>query len=250
MPSHPADNEPLIGMHLSLPMGFGPSCTFFEAVTETIVDIVNNSWFDIPRVIPHSLSALADSPPIDPLILQGVLSSSQESALQSLRNKASTRLKSSATKYIDVNVDNHLLLAKGPPALRTAIRDHSMHTIDSIFKQADPCNPYHSEPITTKKLKRGDAAWSTIQKILGGMINTVDHTITLSVKNSIKIIMHLENCMNKQRLGQECIQKLLGLRSFVVAVPGRLGLFISLQQAIRQPHRILLTAKHLSELTT
>ena len=82
------------------------------------------------------------------------------------------------------------------------------------------------------------------------MINTVDHTITLPVKNSIKIIMHLENCMNKQRLGQECIQRLLGLCSVVVAVPGTLGLFTSLQQALRQPHRILLTAKLLSELTT
>ena len=90
VPSHPADTEPLIMMHLSLPMGFGPSCNFFEAITETIVDIVNNSWSDIPHVVPHRLSTLADSPPIDPLILQGVLSSSQESELLSLCNRAST----------------------------------------------------------------------------------------------------------------------------------------------------------------
>ena len=76
-------------------------------------------------------------------------------------------MKSSATKYIDVCVDDHLLLAQGPPALRTSIRDRVMHTNDSVVNQSDTGNPYRSEPIFTKKLQKGDAAWSTIQKKLG-----------------------------------------------------------------------------------
>ena len=33
---------------------------------------------------------------------------------------------------IDVYVDDHLLLVQYPPAIRTAIRDHAIHTIDSV----------------------------------------------------------------------------------------------------------------------
>lgn len=44
--SHHTDSEPLTGMKVSLPIGVGPSCTFFEAVTEKNIDIVNNSWLD------------------------------------------------------------------------------------------------------------------------------------------------------------------------------------------------------------
>ena len=81
------------------------------------------------------------------------------------------------------------------------------------------------------------------------MINAVDHTITLPVKKSNKLIVQHENCMYKQLLGQKCIQKLLGLlHSVVVAVPGGFALFTSLQQVLRQLHRIRMTEKLLFEL--
>ena len=65
-------------------MRFDPICNFFEAIDKTIVDIVNNSWSDIPRGKSHRLSTLNDSPCIDRLILKGILSSLNEAVLQPL----------------------------------------------------------------------------------------------------------------------------------------------------------------------
>ena len=53
VPPHPTDDEQIIEFHLSLPMGFGPSCPYFASVTETVVDICNNSWDDMNNVLPH-----------------------------------------------------------------------------------------------------------------------------------------------------------------------------------------------------
>ena len=71
-------------MHLSFSMRFDPICNFFEAIDKTIIDIVNNSWSDIPRVKSHRLKTLTDSTSIDRLILKGILSSLNEAVLQPL----------------------------------------------------------------------------------------------------------------------------------------------------------------------
>ena len=44
VPPHVDDAEPLIGFHLSLPMGYVESAQYFCATIETVADMVNGDW--------------------------------------------------------------------------------------------------------------------------------------------------------------------------------------------------------------
>ena len=57
VPPLPGDTEPLIGFHLSLPIGYVESAPFFCIVTETIADLVNENEQRFTH--PHPLEALA-----------------------------------------------------------------------------------------------------------------------------------------------------------------------------------------------
>ena len=133
VPSNHTNSKLLIEMYSYLPMEIIPSCSFFEAVTETIVDIVNNSWSDITYVKPHRLSTLAGSPLIYLLILKGVILSSNEVTLIFLWRKLQLSLKHPQQNRL-MYIDDHLLLSQGYPAIRTATRDYVINTIDSVFK--------------------------------------------------------------------------------------------------------------------
>eukprot|EP00957_Ditylum_brightwellii_P002143 164882-Ditylum_brightwellii.AAC.1 len=44
VPRHKGDPEPLVGFHLSVPMGYIESAPFFCSTTETVADLANPSW--------------------------------------------------------------------------------------------------------------------------------------------------------------------------------------------------------------
>ena len=44
VPPHTDDAEPLIGLHLPLPMGYVESAQYFCTTAETVVDLVNGDW--------------------------------------------------------------------------------------------------------------------------------------------------------------------------------------------------------------
>jgi hypothetical protein len=52
---HPSDPEPLIGFHLSLPMGFVKSAPFFCATTETMANLSNHLWGMVDLAPAHPL---------------------------------------------------------------------------------------------------------------------------------------------------------------------------------------------------
>ena len=239
VPPHPTDDEQIIGFHLSLPMGFGPSCPYFASVTETVVDICNNSWDDMNNVFPHRLGNMANTIPLDPQVAAGVHSVSQNNHWTSVWKSLPPNVLTEALKYVVVYVDDHLLLAQGPPERREAVRDKVMHTLDKVFCHSSIDNNMRSDPISHKKLLKGDAAWSTCQKILGWLIDTVAMTVTLPLEKVNKVVSQLRNCLCLKRLGYKRVQRLLGLlRSVVSAIPGGLGLFTSLKHALSLPRRI------------
>jgi hypothetical protein len=44
VPPHPSNPEPIIDLHLSLPMGFVESAPYFCASTKTTANLINHSW--------------------------------------------------------------------------------------------------------------------------------------------------------------------------------------------------------------
>jgi hypothetical protein len=76
VPPHPSDPEPLIGFHLSLPMGYIESAPFFCASTETAADLINHSWGLADLAPAHPLERFttdptASAPPDDPPVRRG-----------------------------------------------------------------------------------------------------------------------------------------------------------------------------------
>jgi hypothetical protein len=111
IPPHPSDPEPLIGFHLSLPMGFVESAPFFSASTETAADLINNSWPMANLAPAHMLERFTRAP-------EPAHSASAHS--HSPLPEASTR---EALAYIDVFVDDFLTLRQdSPTALRQALQ--------------------------------------------------------------------------------------------------------------------------------
>ena len=123
------------------------------------------------------------------------------------------------------------------------------HNIDLVFRPLDKCdNGYRREPISIKKLLKGDCSWDYIKVILGWEINTKLMTIHLPPHRVHRLLEILALFpASQKRTTLKVWQRFLGeLRSMAIALPGARGLFSHMQHALtdrQSPHRITLTAK-------
>ena len=169
--------QPLVALPLVLPMGWSYSPAPFSAATETITDIANmkqrhlhtipssapfhkydqrahNITVDQPPALHHSTPQL----PPDPLI------------------PYSTH----PIAYSDVYVDDLINLCQGNLERLRRARTVIFDSIDEVFRPVDQeDSPFRREPISLKKLDKGDCTWSTLKEVLGWILDTVNHTITL-----------------------------------------------------------------------
>ena len=233
------DGTPLVAFPLALPMGWVLSPPFFSAATETIADLANQRLTSHYQPPHHRLESLADQPPpVDALpASQGPPVEPPPPHPFPLRVPL---------KFTDVYVDDFLQLIQGPPAVRAWARRVLFHTIDEVFRphgEGDP--PSRQEPISTKKLGKGDAHWSTRKVILGWILDTARETIELPPRRLQRLRDILASLpRTKKRIAVRQWHKILGeLRSMTLAVPGLGGFFSLLQEALRHvaPARIRLT---------
>jgi len=132
-------------------------------------------------------------------------------------------------------VEDFFLLAQGPRAQWRAARFLLFHGIDEVFFPNQNGNtPTRKEPNLMKKLFRGNAAFSTRNKILGWILDTLALTIMLPRARFDKMDRLLAQFPWQQRLIFTCKwQCLLGnLRIVAPIIPGGLGLFSVFQQAL------------------
>jgi hypothetical protein len=112
-----------------------------------------------------------------------------------------------------------------------------MHTIDSVFRPLSPTDPpSRKEPISVKKLRQGDASWSTQKAVLGWLLDTEHLTIRLTPRrrDRLRTLLHQDWPRSRQRATVQDYHKLLGeLRSMTLSLPGARGLFSELQEALR-----------------
>lgn len=119
---------------------------------------------------------------------------------------------------------------------RTHVRNTLLHAIDSVSHPNDfHDNEYRREPVSLKKLRKGDCSWSTIKVVLGWIINTVSMTVELPMHRQERLGAILSSIPPSQkRIGVKKWHKLLGeLRSMSLALPGAKGMFGMLQEALR-----------------
>ena len=69
-------------------------------------------------------------------------------------------------KYVDIFVDDFVSMGQEPNTRR--IRKTLLHSIDHVFRRlTDGDSPFRHEPVSLKKLRKGDCRWDTIKLVLG-----------------------------------------------------------------------------------
>ena len=237
---------------ITLPMGWTESPPYFCSATETIADLANmyagSNWD--PR--PHPLESMAATyvPDANP---QGITIAAPRQHVARQDTSTTTRLPQQPRRvqhrltplaYADVFVDDEVLLAQGTPARINRFRRQVLHLNDAVFRPNDPSDPAsRKEPISTKKLLKGDACWATRKQVLGWTIDTIAGTIELPPHRQERLHTILQEARNRNRLSIKAAHRLLGeLRSMVLGIPGGQGLFSQLQLALTRSdkHRVRL----------
>lgn len=136
--------------------------------------------------------------------------------------------------YADVFVDDFIALAQRSGNSRR-VRRILMHAIDDVFRPLDASDSSHRrEPISLKKLRKGDCSWSTVKLVLGWIIDTATMTIQLPphrVERLAEILASIP--LTQKRTSVKKWYKVLGeLRSMSIALPGSRNIFSHMQSAL------------------
>jgi hypothetical protein len=150
-------HDKLVGIPLSLPMGWTHSPPYFCAFTETVTDVANAS-LQHPSLPHHPLEQT--------LQLQAVPRESTFTP-EALQPVGQSSLPPLAT--IDVYLDDFMALAQ-PPRHTNTMRS-LLHAVDSIFYDTPP-HMTRCLIISEAKITKGNATWSTQKTLLGWNINT------------------------------------------------------------------------------
>ncbi len=221
-------SEPLIGLPLSLPMGWSNSPPYFCAFTKTCADLANNS--PAPPT-PHHLHFVTaaqppDSPPtFDPAVLWPHNPDPPPEPLD----------------LVDVYIDDFMLLAQHPVHHNTL--DRVLRHLITVF--CDKADSPRKSFISASKVTKRDATFSTKKRILGWDIDTVTMHLTLPTHRRDRLRDLLYGFASKRYASKKKWQQLLGeLRSMALAIHSAKYLFCILQQGLLQAthRRFRLTA--------
>ena len=110
-----------------------------------------------------------------------------------------------------------------------------MKAIDNMFRPMDFYNRLERrDPISIKKLKRGDCSWSTIKVMLRWILDTVNMVIKLPPHREERLAEIFSSISRTQkRIAVKKWHKVLGeLWSMSLALPGSRHLFSQMQEAL------------------
>jgi hypothetical protein len=243
---HRENEQPLVAIPLSLPMGWVESPPYFCAASETIADIANRDIHK--RFPPHRLDEVAETPPPPPVPSEpfpiNLVPSTPQPTSAPRESAAATRPRQKLA-YVDVYVDDFLGLCQGDRRERTRVRRALLYAIDQVLAPLDShLHPQHNEPASVKKMLKGDACWDTTKVMLGWLIDTVNKTITLPPHGVDRLLEIFDSLRGKKRVSLNAWHRVIGeLRSMVLAIPGGRGLFNSLQYTLvrAEKHRVRIT---------
>lgn len=234
--------EPLIAFPLALPMGWVESPPYFTAITETACDRANTmlSRHDSCLQQVHRLEAVAATPPDEP------------DAPPPHRHTAAfpSTLSGSGrppVSKVDVYVDDFLLMAQTHHQRQRVMRA-TLTAIDEVLRPlSDTDSQHRKEPASVKKMKKGNACWSTQKRILGWDLDTESLTLHLPPHRLQRIQEVLAWLLPPhKRIPVKKWHQVLGeLRSMSPALPGTRGLFSVLQAALQhsERHRVKITGR-------
>jgi hypothetical protein len=219
-------------------MGWTESPPYFCSATETVTDIANDriaKWRNPPV---HRLEVDTQVDVTDEEQPSVTTTSPQLCALEfpTDRDPLLVNRRARQLAYIDVFVDDFLGAAQGDVARLNRVCRILMDSIDLVFRPLEAGDsPTRLEPISVKKLRKGDATWSTCKKLLGWIIDSVAMTLPMPPRRLARLSELLAEIPRSQkRLSIKKWHRLLGeLRSMSIALPKARGLFSQLHVAGR-----------------
>ena len=131
-------------------------------------------------------------------------------------------------RYWDIYVDDFCRLFQGNIWTRRWVKRILLRSLDRVFRPLDDHDTaFHQEPASLKKMKQGDATWTTSKVILGWLIDTKAKTITLPLHRFDRLCEILDSIAPDQRtIATKDWHKVLGeLCSMSIALPGLVDLF-------------------------
>jgi hypothetical protein len=226
--------EPMVAVPLVLPMGWKNSPPAFSTATETIADLANQR-LSRPDYHPpdHPLDQLAAEVSLPPSLSRSLTSAADVAVAVPNTRDPSLPISGKPLEYVDIFVDDFVSLGQDPNTRR--VRKTLLHSIDHVFRPltADD-SPFRREPVSLKKLRKGDCSWDTIKLVLGWIIDTVSMTIHLPPHRVERLWEILDSIPKSQkRTSMKKWHTVLGeLRSMAIALPGARNMFVRLQNAI------------------
>jgi hypothetical protein len=220
--------DPIIGIPLSLPMGWSQSPPYFCAFTETCADLANAP--PPPSPLPHPLYAAtqcASTTVVEQFHPSAVLMTHQPYPSEPLR-------------CVNVYIDDFMAVAQRPQ--QAPVMHRLLHCIDQVFRD-DESSP-RRQIISQSKLDKGDATWSTARRILGWDLDTATMTIRLPDHRLSRLKAAIQDLLPKRRTSRRKWFQFLGeLRSMALAFHGARYLFSIFQHVLVDQHgpRIKLT---------
>jgi hypothetical protein len=168
----PEGEEPLIDPPLDLPMGWVNSAAYFTTTTETAYDLANDKLNAVASFTAHCLDEVIKScPPANPQDAASKVTISLPSVMPSVTT--------SPVATHDVYVDDFLSLMQGNYMQRHQVKRSLIDAIDDVFWTPDPDDDvHHQEPVSVKKLWKGDGTWFTNKLIIGWILDSIANTIT------------------------------------------------------------------------
>jgi hypothetical protein len=111
----------------------------------------------------------------------------------------------------------------------------ALHGIHAIFPP--PAVTGHiggKDPISLKKLQRGDAQWSHQKEILGMLVNGSTKTVSITETRASDIVGEIHKILKKKQVQLKRYRRIVGkLRHVALIMPGLKGLFSPLNKALQ-----------------
>ena len=226
--------EPMVAVPLVLPMGWKNSPPAFSTATETIANLANQR-LSRPDYHPpdHPLDQLAAEVSLPPSLSRSLTSAADVAVAVPNTRDPSLPISGKPLEYVNIFVDDFVSLGQEPNIRR--VRKTLLHSIDHVFRPLTvDDSPFRREPVSLKKLRKGDCSWDTIKLVLGWIIDTVSMTIHLPPHRVERLWEILDSIPKSQkRTSMKKWHTVLGeLRSMAIALPGARNMFGRLQNAI------------------
>jgi hypothetical protein len=214
MPTPPGEELQLV-IPGALQMGWNESPAYFCATTETARDVAQ-AWIRSGRKLPeHFMEAFTT--PTDPARRQ--TSEGPDHQMSA------------------VYVDDFLLAAveNSPGTLLQKTARATLHAIHSVFPSPRDTGTLDAkDPISEKKLAKGDARWAVQKEILGYLLDGVNRTVQLPHDRAEALLTEVRSILRKQRIPLKRFRSIAGrLQHAARILPAARAFFTPINNALR-----------------